>query len=168
LGADFDYSVYDTGTENVVIAKQLKEHFEKDTGLTLKEEFSFKGADLERGIAQHPFINRTSLIVLGPHVTLDAGTGCVHTAPGHGADDYKVGLKYGLPILCPVGPNGAFTDEVPDYQGINIFKANPMIVERLKSSGHLLGYKEFEHSYPHCWRSKTPLIFRATLSGSLA
>jgi isoleucyl-tRNA synthetase len=95
-------------------------------------------------------------------VTLDAGTGCVHTAPGHGADDYKVGLKYGLEILSPVGPNGTYTEEVPEYKGVNIFKANPMIVEKIKASGHLLGYKEFEHSYPHCWRSKTPLIFRAT------
>ena len=162
LGADFDYSVFDTGSENLIIAKALKEFFEKETGLTLKEGFNFKGADLERGLARHPFIERNSLLVVGPHVTLDAGTGCVHTAPGHGADDYKVGLKYDLPILSPVGPNGTYTDEVPEYKGINIFKANPMIVERLKTSGHLLAFKEFEHSYPHCWRSKTPLIFRAT------
>ncbi len=162
LSADFDYSVFDAGSENLIIAKELKESFEKETGLTLKEGFNFKGAELERGLAQHPFINRTSLIVLGPHVTLEAGTGCVHTAPGHGADDYKVGLKYELPILSPVGPNGAYTAEVPEYQGVNIFKANPLIVEKIKASGHLLGYKEFEHSYPHCWRSKTPLIFRAT------
>ena len=162
LSADFDYSIFDAGNENLIIAKGLKEFFEKETGLSLKEGFNFKGADLDRGVAQHPFIDRTSLIVLGPHVTLDAGTGCVHTAPGHGADDYKVGLKYDLPILSPVGPNGTYTEEVPEYKGINIFKANPMIVERLKESGHLLAYKEFEHSYPHCWRSKTPLIFRAT------
>ena len=90
---------------------------------------------------------------------MEAGTGAVHTAPGHGADDYKVGIKYHLPILSPVGPNGTFTDEVPEYQGINIFKANPLIIERLKTSGHLLGHKEFEHSYPHRWRTKTPLSF---------
>jgi len=162
LSADFEYSLFDTGSEYLIIAKGLKEHFEKDTGISLQPGHTFKGIDLDRGLAQHPFIDRTSLIVLGPHVTLDAGTGCVHTAPGHGADDYKVGLQYGLPILSPVGPNGTFTDEVPDYKGINIFKANPLIVERLKASGHLLGFKEFEHSYPHCWRSKTPLIFRAT------
>jgi isoleucyl-tRNA synthetase len=162
LSADFDYSVFDAGAENLIVAKALKEQVEKETGLTLKEGFNFKGADLDRGLARHPFIDRNSLIVLGPHVTLDTGTGAVHTAPGHGADDYKVGLKYDLPILSPVGPTGAYTDEVPEYKGINIFKANPLIVERLKVSGHLLAYKEFEHSYPHCWRTKTPLIFRAT------
>jgi isoleucyl-tRNA synthetase len=162
LNADFDYSVFDTGSENLIVAKGLKEFVEKETGLALQEGFNFKGADLEFAKARHPFIDRDSLVILGSHVTLEAGTGAVHTAPGHGADDYKVGLKYNLAILSPVGPNGTYTDEVPDYQGINIFKANPLIVERLKTSGHLLAFKEFEHSYPHCWRSKTPLIFRAT------
>jgi isoleucyl-tRNA synthetase len=162
LNADFDYSVYDAGSENLIVAKLLKESVEKETGVNLKEGFNFKGTDLENGKARHPFINRDSLLILGSHVTLEAGTGCVHTAPGHGADDYKVGLKYGLEILSPVGPNGTYTEEVPEYKGINIFKANPMIIDRLKASGHLLSFKEFEHSYPHCWRSKTPLIFRAT------
>lgn len=162
LHPDFDYEVCESQGVNLIVARELRVSVEKEIGQTLTPGFSFKGASLEQGLARHPFIDRDSLIVLGTHVTLEAGTGCVHTAPGHGADDYKVGLKYGLPILSPVGPNGTYTDEVPEYKGINIFKANPMIIERLKESGHLLAFKEFEHSYPHCWRSKTPLIFRAT------
>lgn len=166
LNADFEYGVYEiqhnNQTENIVIAKSLKEFFENDTGLNLSLISGFKGSELEYGKCRHPFIDRDSLIVLGAHVTSDAGTGCVHTAPGHGADDYKVGLRYGLQILSPVSEGGTYTNEVPEYEGQNIFKVNPLIVERLKESGHLLGFKEIEHSYPHCWRSKTPLIFRAT------
>lgn len=162
LNPEFEYSVFDAGAENFVLAKPLKEFFEKDTGVSLKEGKVVKGSDLEFGKARHPFIDRDSLIVLGDHVTADAGTGAVHTAPGHGADDFKVGMKYNLGVLCPVNDSGAFTDEVPEYQGINIFKANPLIIERLKQSGHLIAMKEIEHSYPHCWRSKTPLIFRTT------
>ena len=162
LHPDFEYGVYSTGTENLVIAKGLKESFEKDTGLSLTEVSIFKGEDLELGKARHPWIDRDSIIVLGLHVSLDAGTGAVHTAPGHGADDFKVGMKYKLPVLNPVDDAGLYTDEVPEYKGINIFKANPMIVEKLTQSGHLLAHKEIEHSYPHCWRSKAPLIFRTT------
>ncbi|WP_415064088.1 isoleucine--tRNA ligase [Bdellovibrio sp.] len=162
LHPELEYSVYDGGTENYVIAKGLKESVEKDTGLVLTEGFTFKGEDLELGKARHPWIDRDSIIVLGLHVSLDAGTGAVHTAPGHGADDFKVGLTYKLPILNPVDDAGLYTDEVPEYKGINIFKANPLIVEKLKESGHLLAHKEIEHSYPHCWRSKAPLIFRTT------
>ena len=162
LNAEFDYGVYQAGDECYVIAKGLKESVEKETGLQLNLVSSFKGETLDLGKARHPFYDRDSLIMLGDHVSLEAGTGCVHTAPGHGADDYKVGLKYHLPILSPVGPNGQYTDEVPEYKGINIFKANPLIIERLKEGHKLLAYKEFEHSYPHCWRSKTPLFFRAT------
>ena len=162
LNADFEYQVCDIGGEFIIVAKELRLAVEKDIQKILNPVFTFQGSSLELGKARHPFLNQDSLVVLGSHVTLEAGTGCVHTAPGHGADDYKVGLKYGLPIYSPVGPNGTYTSEVPDYQGVNIFKANPLIIERLKASGHLLAHKEFEHSYPHCWRSKTPLIFRAT------
>jgi isoleucyl-tRNA synthetase len=163
LNEDFDYGVFNTGSDLIVIAKSLKEFVEKDTGLTLTDTgAAFKGKQLEFGKAQHPFYDRTSLIILGSHVTADAGTGAVHTAPGHGADDYKAGLRYGLEVLSPVDEAGKYTDEVPEYQGVNIFKANPLIIERLKEVGALLGHKEIEHSYPHCWRSKTPLIFRAT------
>lgn len=163
LNPEFDYSVFDTEKDLIVIAKALKESFEKDTGLSLKETgLSFKGQILDNMKARHPFLNQDSLIMMGDHVTTDAGTGCVHTAPGHGADDYKVGLRYNLPIYSPVNEAGAYTDEVPEFQGQNIFKANPFIIEKLKSLDMLLGFKEIEHSYPHCWRSKTPLFFRAT------
>lgn len=163
LHPDFEYGIFDTGSDLIVIARSLKEFVEKDTGLTLQDTgFKIKGQELEMGLAQHPFIDRTSLIILGDHVTQDAGTGAVHNAPGHGADDYKAGLRYGMEILSPVDPRGAYTDEVPEFQGINIFKANPLIVEKLRGLNMLLGFKEIEHSYPHCWRTKTPLIFRAT------
>lgn len=173
LHPDFEYGVYrvtassneDTShsvNNNLVIAKGLKETFEKDSGFSLKELYVIKGSELENLSADHPWLNRKSKIVLGLHVSLDAGTGCVHTAPGHGTDDFKVGLKYNLPVLCPVNDSGQFTDEVPEWQGMNIFKANPLIVEKLKQSGHLIKFQEIEHSYPHCWRSKTPLIFRTT------
>ncbi|AGH96332.1 isoleucine--tRNA ligase [Pseudobdellovibrio exovorus] len=166
LHPDFDYAVFSTELngqkENLVIAKALKEFFEKEIGLTLTEKNVVKGADLELGKARHPFIDRDSIIVLGPHVTADAGTGAVHTAPGHGADDFRVGQKYGLPVLNPVDDGGLYTDDFPEMKGVNIFKANPLIVEKLKTSGHLLKFSEFVHSYPHCWRSKTPLIFRTT------
>ncbi len=163
LNEAFDYAIFDTGSDMLVIAKPLKEFVEKDTGVSLTDTgFVIKGKELEFGKARHPFYDRDSLVVLGDHVTGDAGTGAVHTAPGHGADDYKVGLRYGMEILSPVDEAGKYTDQVPEYQGINIFKANPVIIERLKEIGALLGHKEIEHSYPHCWRSKTPLIFRAT------
>lgn len=166
LHPEFDYAVFATEIngqkENLVIAKALKEFFEKEIGLTLTEKTVFKGADLELGKAQHPFINRDSIIVLGDHVTADTGTGCVHTAPGHGADDFRVGQKYNLPILNPVDDGGLYTEDFAEMKGTNIFKANPLIVEKLRTSGHLLKFSEFVHSYPHCWRSKTPLIFRTT------
>lgn len=162
LHPEFDYGVYSTGSENVVIAKSLKEFFEKDTGLTLNLISTIKGADLELTEARHPFLDRKSVVVLGDHVTADAGTGAVHTAPGHGADDFRVGQKYNLPVINPVAENGTYTDEYAEMQGVNIFKANPVIIEKLKASGHLLAHKDITHSYPHCWRSKTPLIFRTT------
>ena len=162
LNENFEYGIFDTGSENLVFAKDLQSAVEKDTGLNLTLVGTVPGKSLEYGQAHHPFLDRSSLIVLGPHVTADAGTGCVHTAPGHGADDYKVGLKYGLAILSPVDAAGCYTDEFPEMKGTNIFKANPLIVEKLRGLNALLGFKEIEHSYPHCWRSKTPLIFRAT------
>ncbi|MBC7419591.1 MAG: isoleucine--tRNA ligase [Bdellovibrio sp.] len=162
LNEEFEYAVYASGDENLVIAKSLKEYFEKETGLTLVEKNVVKGADLDKMKARHPFIDRDSIIVLGDHVTAEAGTGVVHTAPGHGADDFRVGVKYGLPILNPVDDGGLYNDDFAEMKGTNIFKANPIIVERLRTSGHLIKFSEFIHSYPHCWRSKTPLIFRTT------
>ncbi len=163
LHPEITYELFDAGDEYLLFAAQLRESFEKDTGRELRPTGrTFKGAQLDRVRASHPFYQRDSLVVLGEHVSLDAGTGAVHTAPGHGQDDYQVGLKYGLAVLSPVDAAGRYTPEVPEYQGKGIFETNPVIVERLRSDGMLLGFKEIEHSYPHNWRSQTPLIFRAT------
>ena len=163
LNADFDYDFVDAGERILILARELRENVEKATGLTLTPTgVSAKGAAFERLLARHPFYERDSLVVLGSHVTLEAGTGCVHTAPGHGQDDYRVGLQYGLKVLSPVDGEGRFTDEVPEYKGSKIWDANPLVIERLRSLGRLLSHKEFTHQYPHNWRSKTPLIFRAT------
>ena len=121
-----------------------------------------RGKELEGERARHPFMNRDSQIILGDHVTLDTGTGCVHTAPGHGQEDYEVGLKYKLDIYSPVNHKGRFDNTVPLWEGENVFKANPKIVAFLKEKGALLFDEKVEHSYPHCWRCKGAVIFRAT------
>lgn len=163
LNESFDYGAFDTGHEILIFATELAEAVGKDTNLAFnKPLMTWKGRELEKQNARHPFMNRDSLIILGDHVNLDAGTGCVHTAPGHGLDDYHVGLKYDLPIFSPVDPAGRYTKDVPQYHGESIWKANAKIVEDLKNSNHLLAFKEITHSYPHNPRSKTPLIFRAT------
>ena len=163
LHPDFEYGFFEGDGEFLLIAKEMQEFFEKDSGLELKAPTQFfKGSEFENEKARHPFADRSSLFILGEHVTLESGTGCVHTAPGHGQDDYIVGLQYKLPVLSPVGPNGRFTKEAPKYEGQLIWEANDVIVEDLKNSGHLVAFKKINHSYPHCWRSKSPLIFRAT------
>ncbi len=163
LNADFTYGAYETGSEILIFATDLKESIAKECGLELGEPIlTWKGRELEKLKARHPFIERDSLVILGDHVSLETGTGAVHTAPGHGLEDYHVGLKYDLPVYSPVDPAGLFTKEVPKYAGLSIWKANPIIVEDLRASGHLLGFKEIVHSYPHNPRTKTPLIFRAT------
>ncbi|GAB7080427.1 isoleucine--tRNA ligase [Megalodesulfovibrio paquesii] len=120
------------------------------------------GASLEGLIARHPFFDRPSPIVLADYVTLDAGTGCVHTAPGHGREDYETGLKYGLEILSPLDDAGRFMDSVDQMAGLTVFQANPKVIEILTANGRLLGSEKIAHSYPHCWRCKEPVIFRAT------
>ncbi len=166
---DFEYGFYDSGADIIVIARDLKESVEKETGLSLKETGRFaKGREFEKLAAKHPFYERESVFVLGDHVTLESGTGLVHTAPGHGQDDYQVGLKYGLKIYSPVDEAGRYTDEVADYKGVKIWDANPMVVERLKELGRLVAHKVLVHQYPHNWRSKTPLMFRATPQWFLA
>lgn len=163
LNSEFEYGLYPLDSEVIIIAKELKEAFEKDTEKNLGEPLAvYKGKEFENMKATHPFMGRDSLVILGDHVSLEGGTGCVHTAPGHGPDDYHIGLKYKLPVRSPVDPAGRFTDEVPQYQGIKIWDANPKIVEDLVNSGHMIAHKEITHSYPHNPRSKTPLIFRAT------
>lgn len=129
---------------------------------TIVCEKEFKGSELEYVTAQHPFIDRTSLVILGDHVTTDAGTGCVHTAPGHGEDDYVIGQKYDLGVISPIDDKGVFTEEAGEFAGQFYDKANKTITEKLDEVGALLKLSFFSHSYPHDWRTKKPVIFRAT------
>ena len=164
LNPRFEYDFCDTGSEVLIVAKGLKEAISsacKDINLDNVIK-TVKGSELEKLNARHPFLDRNSLIILGDHVTLEAGTGCVHTAPGHGLDDYNVGRKYDLPVESPVDPAGRYTAEVAEFEGMKIWKANPLIVEKIKASNHLLGYSEISHSYAHNPRTGTPLIYRAT------
>ena len=129
---------------------------------TIVREKEFKGSELEYVTAQHPFIDRTSLVILGDHVTTDAGTGCVHTAPGHGEDDYVIGQKYDLGVISPIDDKGVFTEEAGEFAGQFYDKANKTITEKLDEVGALLKLSFFSHSYPHDWRTQKPVIFRAT------
>lgn len=129
---------------------------------TIVREKEFKGSELEYVTAQHPLIDRTSLVILGDHVTTDAGTGCVHTAPGHGEDDYVIGQKYDLGVISPIDDKGVFTEEAGEFAGQFYDKANKTITEKLDEVGALLKLSFFSHSYPHDWRTKKPVIFRAT------
>lgn len=121
-----------------------------------------QGKDFEGVLLQHPFLERTVPIILAEHVTTEAGTGAVHIAPGHGQDDYNVGQQYQLPVECPVDGQGQFIPETPFFAGESVFTANPQVIEVLKEKGHLVQEARISHSYPHCWRHKTPIIFRAT------
>ena len=147
-----------------VVAKELKAAFEKDCGLPeLEVATTLKATSLDRAKAAHPiFADRDSLVMLGEHVTLEQGTGCVHTAPGHGADDFIIGQAYGLPVFCPVDARGCYTEEYPAMAGQFVFDANPRIVDVLREAGRLVGHKMVTHEYPYSWRSKHPIIFRAT------
>ncbi|MGL4392722.1 MAG: isoleucine--tRNA ligase, partial [Fusobacteriaceae bacterium] len=148
---------------NLILAKELADGVFKEIGLTNCSLIkSFEGNILERTTYNHPFLDRTGMIVLGTHVTLTAGSGCVHTAPGHGQDDYVVGTRYGLEVISPVNNKGIMTEEAGKYSGMFYAKATKVICEDLTVSGHLLHQNQIEHSYPHDWRSKTPVIFRAT------
>lgn len=157
----FDYALVARGDGAVVLAAEMVDGLRELLGLG-EVLATTKGADLENLRARHPWIDRDSLIILGDHVTLEAGTGCVHTAPGHGQDDYLVGRNYGLEAYAPVDAGGLFTDEVPEYAGRFVTTCNDEIAAMLEGSGRLLASKHFEHSYPHCWRCKKPIIFRAT------
>jgi isoleucyl-tRNA synthetase len=164
LGAQFDYDLVEVNGEKLLIAKGLTESVLKTAGFEGEANVvgSFKGQELEGVTAAHPFLDRESLIILGEHVTLESGTGAVHTAPGHGMEDYLVGLQYGLPVLAPVDGQGKFTSEAGPYAGQFYSKANKQIIADLQESGHLLAQKALDHSYPHCWRCKNPVFFRAT------
>lgn len=160
---DFVYVQVAADGRKFVVAKDLLETVKAAIGWENVEVLQeFPGSALEYMTAKHPFYDRTSLVILGDHVTLDAGTGLVHTAPGHGEDDYIAGKKYGLDILSPVDSRGMFTAEAPGFEGIFYDKANPMITQLLEEKGALLKLDFFTHSYPHDWRTKKPVIYRAT------
>ena len=163
FAADHPYVALDTGDWIYIVAKELAQQtIEKCNLAGAKEVATFPGAKLERATFAHPFLDRTILGVLGDYVTMDTGTGAVHTAPAHGADDFMTGVKYGLDLHCNVDEAGILRNGLPEYDGLQIFKANQPIVELLKSRGVLLGFEKIEHSYPHCWRCHNPVIFRAT------
>ena len=163
LNAEYSYGVYQTEKGNLILATALAEKAFGDMGIEdVKLLKQLNGDQLERLTYVHPFLERTGIIILGDHVTLEAGTGCVHTAPGHGQDDYVVGTKYGLPVISPINNKGHLTEEAGQFAGFFYKKANKEICAHLKETGHLLKLEEIEHSYPHDWRSKTPVIFRAT------
>ncbi len=168
LHPEFDYAavgVYHEGRSEIwIMAKGLQESVEKAAALEKSGEIllTFKAEKLHKQKAQHPFVSRQSLIVLADHVTLDAGTGAVHTAPGHGVDDYRAGNKYGLEVYAPVDDKGKFTADFSEFQNQFVFKCNEPIIAKLKSSGHLVARQDIQHSYPHCWRCHSPVIFRAT------
>ena len=149
LNPSLSYGLYEIEGEHIVIACDRKTPFESDTGKPLALVKTLDISSLERSFAQHPFMNRDSMITFGDHVTLDSGTGCVHTAPSHGVEDHEIGVKYKLPMDCPVGPYGKFTGQAGPYADSNIHKATPQILTDLAESGHLISQKEIEHSYPY-------------------
>jgi isoleucyl-tRNA synthetase len=160
---DFDYAAYDVEGRAIILAEGLAETVATATSRTLGEPLArAKGSSFEYLRFRHPLYDRDSLGVLADYVTLEAGTGAVHTAPGHGSDDFQTGQKYGLEILAPVGPGGHFLDTVEYFAGQHIFEANPNIVEALKARAKLWHAEPFEHRYPHCWRCHHPVIFLAT------
>ena len=164
LHPEHEYSMVEADNGEVyLMATFLASVVAEEAGLgETKELGRFTGPDIAGTDAHHPFIDRTSKILLGEHVTLDAGTGCVHTAPGHGADDYEIGLANGLEIYAPVDAEGRFTAKVEHFAGQQVFEANDGVCQLLVDKGRLLHRSEITHSYPHCWRSKNPVIFRAT------
>ena len=159
---DATYGVYRVNGEDVVAAQALAQPLfaRINAAATLRGEAA--GASLERLAVRHPFLDRDSLIVLADYVELETGTGAVHTAPGHGEVDFESGVQYGLPVINPVDAAGRFTAEAGPYAGAFIFDANARIVDDLRASGMLIASESYEHSYPHCWRCKNPVIYRAT------
>ncbi len=161
---EHEYSVVATEKGNLLLATELIDAAMEALKLTNQGLLAtVAGHELEGLRAQHPLISdRQVPLILGDHVTVDSGTGLVHTAPGHGLDDYNVGLKYGLPVENPVGGNGVYLESAAVFAGEHIYKANPKIIATLQENGHLVSHTKIEHSYPHCWRHKSPIIFRAT------
>ena len=163
LHPQLNYVVVEVNGEKFVVAEALLESVTSELAWenpTVVQ--TVKGAELDRTVAKHPIYDRESLVMNGEHVTTDAGTGCVHTAPGHGEDDFIIGQKYGLDVLCPVDGKGVMTEEAPGFAGLFYDEANKAITDKLKEVGALLKLTFITHSYPHDWRTKKPTIFRAT------
>jgi len=161
---EYDYVAVETKEHGVLVLAEGLLYICMDSfGITQFEVLaSFKGRELENLEAKHPLYNRPSLLVLAPYVTLDAGTGCVHTAPGHGREDYETGLEYGLDTYSPVDDEGKFTRDVEFFAGQQVFEANEQVNKKLQELGALVKEEAITHEYPHCWRCKQPVIFRST------
>ncbi|MGM0369160.1 MAG: isoleucine--tRNA ligase [Bacillota bacterium] len=161
---DFEYVIARADGDKIVVAKELLDSVADTCGIEDYKVLSeFTGEDLEDVVCSHPFADRESPIILGDHVTLENGTGCVHTAPGHGHEDYVVGQEYGLDVYAPMDDKGVFTAEAgPDFDGKHYDKANIKVTDLLKEDDLLMNLDFVDHSYPHCWRCKNPVIFRAT------
>jgi isoleucyl-tRNA synthetase len=166
LNETFDYVALKAGDKYYVVASRLADSVEKETGLAVEKRIALSRAAIKaldgQDIFRHPFLPRDVKLMYAEHVTSDAGTGLVHTAPGHGYEDFVVGQKYGLKPFVPVDGSGVFTRDGGEWEGQNVFKANRSIVERIRAAGALLHTQNFPHSYPHCWRCHNPLIFLAT------
>lgn len=162
LHPEFDYCAVLVDGQALIVAEGLKDQFLAANGLTGAVIATFKADILDHKNCRHPFYDRDSVILLGEHVTLEAGTGCVHTAPGHGQDDYMIGLREGLEIYNPVDNFGRYVGNMELFGGERVFDANPKVIEKLQEVGALVGTSKISHSYPHCWRCKKPIIFRAT------
>ncbi|MCP2521056.1 class I tRNA ligase family protein, partial [SCandidatus Aminicenantes bacterium Aminicenantia_JdfR_composite] len=160
---DYEYSAFQVNDEVYIAAKRLIPIVAEALNISeYKILITFQGKEIEGLKAKHPFLERESLLLLADFVTLDQGTGCVHSAPGHGEEDYEMGLAYDLDIFAPVNEEGKFTSEIPEYEGIQVFNANELIIKDMKKKKTLLAEEKITHSYPHCWRCKNPVIFRAT------
>ena len=165
INPEFAYVALAVGDEYLVVAEGLADAFLQETGLSENEGASRIRLDpkrLENTQLSHPWLERKVPVLLGDHVTLEGGTGVVHTAPGHGQEDYEIGLRYGLEVYSPVDSRGRFTREVPEFEGQKIRDADPGVIELLEREGTLVAQAGLEHSYPHCWRCKKALFFRAT------
>ncbi|MCP4668381.1 MAG: isoleucine--tRNA ligase, partial [Deltaproteobacteria bacterium] len=164
LHPGLEYVASETGDNQVLIlAKGLLDVCMDAMGIPSYEVIeAFKAGDLENLKAKHPLYDRPSVIVLAPYVTLEAGTGCVHTAPGHGREDYETGLEYNLDVYSPVDDSGRFTDDVEYFAGMEVFESNRAVNKKLEEKGALLKEENITHEYPHCWRCKRPVIFRST------
>jgi isoleucyl-tRNA synthetase len=160
---DFEYAVVETEKGRLLLAAERVAALQAECGIKeARVVATFKGREFEGLKFQHPFLPMEVPGVLADYVTLDQGSGIVHTAPGHGADDFRTGQKYGLEIAAPIDDRGVYTEGLPEYKGLDVFSANPVIVKLLDGRGALLGHHAYKHTYPHCWRCHNPVIFRAT------